>query len=456
MNLQSSAAINYFSDYRSDSVQPMNPANENGYHGAAVTLVSKSSDSADSPGALPKLRHPKHSDLHIFKRETGGWYAGFHKGNRYHRKATSTHHLPTALALAEDWYLDCKAAIRINQFKPDRKHSVREVAKVALEKFQAKVDRGERSPSYLSGIKLLLDIDILPFFGPMDVADVGPAKWSEYEERLRESKPKLTRQTLHQHRNALRVCLNEAVRKEWIERLPTLKIDAIAKREQKPRIWFEPNEMRLLLKTARAHMLELRNTRWRHDAEECYDFIIWMANTGMRVGEAHNVRFCDVQVETELCGDGVTRRLCLIRNIRGKRGTGECRSWFAAFNAYQRLVERRSIEDPATSKELLFPIRHRDMFNAILDKAGLKFTNTEPRRKRDFVSLRHTYIALRLLQGVNVYDVARNCRTSVAMIENHYTRYLSPRLLTGINRFNAPQPATSPGGHTSSKKAASS
>jgi integrase len=337
--------------------------------------------------------------------------------------------------LAADWYLDCKSEIRLNIFEARARHTVGEAAKLALDKFRGKVERGERSIHYLRGIELLLETDLLPFFGSLDVKKVGPAKWSEYEERLRESKPGLTRQTLHQHRNALRVCLNEAVRKEWIERLPTLKLDAVGKREERPRIWFELPEMRRLLKFARAHIAELKNTRWAADAEECYDFIIWMANTGMRVGEARNVRFCDIEIQTEVAADGISRHCCLIKNIRGKRGTGECKSWFAAYNAYNRIVSRRGIDDPSTSKEKLFLAHHREMFNTILDKADLKFTNTEPRRRRDFVSLRHTYITSRLLHGVPVYDVATNCRTSVAMIQNHYTRYLSPRLMTDLNRF---------------------
>jgi len=170
------------------------------------------------------------------------------------------------------------------------------------------------------------------------------------------------------------------------------------------------------------------------DAEECYDFIVWMVNTGMRVGEAMNVRLCDVEVLEEVTEKGIVEFCCLIKNIKGKRGTGECRSWFAAFEAYERIVERRKIDDPTKSTEKLFLALHRDMFNAILDRTGLKTTNTDPPRRRDFVSLRHTYIASRLLHGVGVYDVAKNCRTSVTMIENHYARYLSPRLLKNLNR----------------------
>ena len=386
---------------------------------------------------LAHLRHPKHVGLHIFKRETGGWYAGFHKDQKYHRRATRTHDLKAAMQLAEDWYLDRQAEARLGMFEARAPHTVKECAKLAMKRLEERVARGERSESYKRGIEQILTSEVLPFFGSLGVAKVGPAKWSEYETQVRTRNPKLTRQTLHQHRNALRFCLNEAIRREWIKALPTLKLDAIGKAHETPRIWFETPELRRLLKAARQHITELSGTRWVGDAEECYDFIIWMANTGMRVGEARNVRFCDVEVATEASSDGLQRRYCLIKNIKGKRGTGECRSWYAACNAFSRLVKRRGIADPAKCSERLFLAHHRDMFNTILEKADLKFTTTEPRAKRDFVSLRHTYIASRLLHGVSVYDIARNCRTSVAMIEKHYTRFLSPRWMIGLNKFEA-------------------
>jgi hypothetical protein len=153
------------------------------------------------------LRHPKHTDLHIFTRETGGWYAGVHRDGKYHRKATKTDHLPTAMALAEDWCLDCKSEIRLNLFEARARHSVNDAAKLALGKFKVRVERGERSDLYLKGIELLLQTALLPFFGALDVTKVGPAKWSEYETYLRAIKQKLTRQTLHQHRNALTIPL---------------------------------------------------------------------------------------------------------------------------------------------------------------------------------------------------------------------------------------------------------
>jgi len=39
-------------------------------------------------------------------------------------------------------------------------------------------------------------------------------------------------------------------------------------------------------------------------------------------------------------------------------------------------------------------------------------------------SLRHTYICLRLMEGADIYQIAKNCRTSVEMIEKYYASHI--------------------------------
>jgi len=50
--------------------------------------------------------------------------------------------------------------------------------------------------------------------------------------------------------------------------------------------------------------------------------------------------------------------------------------------------------------------------------------------------LRNTYICFRLLNGVPIYDVAKNTRTSVVMIERHYSKYLDVKNSPTINRVD--------------------
>ena len=42
--------------------------------------------------------------------------------------------------------------------------------------------------------------------------------------------------------------------------------------------------------------------------------------------------------------------------------------------------------------------------------------------------MRHTYISLRLLKGADVYQVAKNRRTSVEMIEKFYAAHIKDRI----------------------------
>jgi len=48
--------------------------------------------------------------------------------------------------------------------------------------------------------------------------------------------------------------------------------------------------------------------------------------------------------------------------------------------------------------------------------------------RRTAYSLRHTYICLRLLEGADIYQIAKNCRTSVEMIEKYYASHIKTQL----------------------------
>ena len=174
--------------------------------------------------------------------------------------------------------------------------------------------------------------------------------------------------------------------------------------------------------------------------------MIIATNTGMRVGELQNMKFSDVEIVKEKMTD---KEVLVIRNIKGKRGSGVCQSYYGAVPAFRRRMKARGISDinghanSVRSKrsklnglldEKVFLIHHRTMFNNILEKAGLKYSDSNPPARRDFVSLRATYICFRLLNGVPVYEIANNCRTSVAIIESNYARHLGGQLMRNINR----------------------
>ena len=60
--------------------------------------------------------------------------------------------------------------------------------------------------------------------------------------------------------------------------------------------------------------------------------------------------------------------------------------------------------------DLIFPKRQRELFKTILDEQNLRFDREG--RPRSAFSLRHTYICLRLMEGADIYQIAKNCRTA--------------------------------------------
>ena len=104
--------------------------------------------------------------------------------------------------------------------------------------------------------------------------------------------------------------------------------------------------------------------------------------------------------------------------IRGKRGFGYGKSTANAVHVFERLVERNKPQP--TDK--VFPSMHRAMFNRILEEEDLKVDREG--QVRTAYSLRHTYICLRLLEGADMYQIAKNCRTSTEMIEKYYANHI--------------------------------
>jgi len=99
-----------------------------------------------------------------------------------------------------------------------------------------------------------------------------------------------------------------------------------------------------------------------------------------------------------------------------------CKSTTGAFRVFNRLVKRNSPEPT----DRLFPANHKRQFNRILDAEELKFDRDGNRRTA--YSLRHTYICFRLMEGADIYQIAKNCRTSVEMIEKYYASHIKTNL----------------------------
>ena len=89
---------------------------------------------------------------------------------------------------------------------------------------------------------------------------------------------------------------------------------------------------------------------------------------------------------------------------------------------FERLRKRNK---PKPTDKIFGPT-NRDLLNAVLEELNLKFDRDGNRRTA--YSLRHTYICLRLMEGADIYQIAKNCRTSVEMIETFYASHIKNTL----------------------------
>jgi integrase len=398
--------------------------------------------------------------LHVYKREhSGHWQCSSYLGGRNHRTTTKTDSLERAKAFAEDWYYSLQVQHRTGELRSGR--SFRTAAEHFVREYEA-LTMGERNPIYVKGHSDRLRVHLLPFFGNKAVTDITPGLVQEYRiHRMTSRKHPKTglplppaRSTLHQEIVTLRQVLKTAQRHDWMKFIPDLSPPYKTSGKITRRAWFSPAEYKQLYEATRRRAQNPPRPRWRWVYEQLHDFVLFMVNTGLRPDEAWRLEFRDLEV-VEDRGSGDT---ILEVSVRGNRGVGYCKSMPGAVYPFKRLRDRpRPVEGGRRHRssarkgeaavetrlpgptDLLFPEIHRELFNAILAEEDLK--KDREGNARTAYSLRHTYICMRLMEGADIYQIAKNCRTSVEMIEKFYAAHLKHTLDAAVINVRKNRPS---------------
>ncbi len=418
------------------------------------------------------------------------WWCSCSINGAQQRKSTGEESLSRAKDVARDWYLSLLGKVVVATVESEmspastgldqmgsylagelrnlgRKRKVAQAAagvtfSAAADQFLKEIEvlmADERNPQYVHFKKLSLNVHLLPFFGSKLVTEITPGVVQEYRvHRMtsrRDSKGepmRPARSTLHQEIVCLRQVLKTANRHGWLPYLPDLSSPYKANGKVGHRAWFSPEEYEALYTHTgkRAKKPPHNRGRWKTENEDLHDYVLFMTNTGLRPDEAGRLELRDISI----VNDEATGEEILEIAVRGKRGTGWCKSMPGAVYPFQRMVQRHNFGP----KDIVFGDPPRELLNNVLGELDLKF-DREGNRRTSY-SFRHTYISMRLMEGADIYQVAKNCRTSVEMVEKHYAVHIKDMIDTAAVNRRKPRSDAKPSqgkgrgaGNTAIKKA---
>lgn len=414
-------------------------------------------------------------DVQVFRRGKT-WHARCRVDGNQYRESMHVTELSRAMERAEDWYLGLKGKLRAGiQLKPTKRSepTFNDMADL----FEAEYDlitQGERSEKWTKGHKDRLRLHLRPFFGEMGISEVDSSACQRYRAHRatqlsrqpqlkkkpdgtqapsdrpdRRVKVGPSRKTIHNEMVTVNLVLKTALRHRKLDRLPDLSNPYRNSMKVKLRPRFTLEEYKTLYRAIRKKKTEVAE-RYKWNWEQLYDYVLFMVNTGLRPDEGDLVEHRDVKIIRE-GGEEI-----LLIEVRGKRGVGWCKSMPGAVTPYRRLLargrpgkagrarerlyaEKRGEPMPPVEytypkpKDRLFPTEMASLLDKILIELDLKFDRDD--QPRVAYSLRHSYICLRLENGADIYQVAKNCRTSVEMIQKNYAIHLQHTIDAGaVNR----------------------
>ncbi len=395
--------------------------------------------------------------VHVYKRPNSShWQCSSYFAGKNRRTSTKEDSLSKAKEIAEDWYLQLRGKLRNGEIKTEK--TFRQASEQYLREYDI-ITQGERNKDYVKGQHWRSECHLVPFFGHMGLSEITSGKVQEYrikrhEEAVAKRGKPPAHNTMHQEIVTLRQTLKTALRHGWLDRLPDLSEPYRSSPKISHRAWFSPEEYKKLYEATRKRAHEPKQARFKWECEQLHDYVLFSANTGLRPDEARRLQFRDVTIVE----DDASGQTILEIEVRGKRGVGYCKSMTGAVRPFERLKTRlrpprvndpragetnkdgegRGLNEPTTMNnaseelrlpqptDLIFPKWPRELFRTILDEENLKVDREG--RPRTAYSLRHTYICLRLMEGADIYQIAKNCRTSVEMIEKYYAAHIKTQL----------------------------
>ncbi len=345
-------------------------------------------------------------------------------------KSTRTADFDEGRRFAEDLFFKLEGKVRRGEVI--RSPSFKKVAKEYLS--QVDYILRDRTDQYKGFQETVIRLHLLPYFDNTPLDQISEDMMSEFvSSQFREHN--LSNVTVRHHQTVMKKVFDFGRRKGYIRDIPEIPKPKLVINNRSD---FSKDEWRRLY-TFMRDWVQHPNSRIRRQRLYLQNYILILGNSGIRCGtETRNLKWADISSTKNLTGE----ERVVIR-VKGKTNLRDvvCNEGIERY--FKRLYEQRTEElgapPPATECVMVNPNgkpiqSFKKSFNSLMEQVGMSVDNRGNRRTP--YSIRHTYITMRLMEGVNVYQLASNAGTSIEMIENYYghLRNRDPNVVSEITK----------------------
>jgi integrase len=372
------------------------------------------------------------STLIIYKCPRSRFYQARAHVGRLVTRSLRTDVRGAALTRAKDFYQELIGRKSRGEPVTENKANFALVAEALFKEDQTRVDRGERKQSLVDDSKYIYKADLKGFFGSKHVKSIDYEMLNDYIAHLRTDREEADKEpikskTLKNHFIVLSKILKHAHKLGLIDKLP---IFPTISQQDNPREWFSEPQYARLITAVDKLIEEKRMVRFHPVTKQLRLLTTFLVNSFLRPADLKNLKH--KHIERVVQGQHTYLRILAM----AKTKTAAVISMEAAVAIYAELKKFNTGHDgdedyvfwPEMKNRGYAMETMRRQFNEALALSELKIgPGGQP---RTLYSLRHTCIMRRLLNGKNIdlLTLARNCRTSVEMIQRFYASGLTAEM----------------------------
>lgn len=396
-------------------------------------------------------RHTVDDTLYIYlQNNSTKWYARFRVHNKWFCKSTKQTDKDEAIAAARLLRMEWQVKADTGTLTSSKRF--RDVAEKAITRMEQELSMGGGKVVYRDYVNALRKYHV-PFFDRTYITSIDLPKLNEFNLwRTKLAGKQLSKSTILNHNAAMNMVFKEAIANQWMHPLQVPELSNVGTAGGR-RASFTPEEYERVCEEIARMEQNSRKEVTRQIRRLLFYYMEFAINSGLRPGsELDQLTWGDIRIESQ---DHRMRFFLTVRKGKTTKFTGT-REVVCNANIYDTVRALTSDFPNRKPTDLLFRLLDGSTtnelgrtFRAALDNLGLK---DSAHGTRTLYSLRHSYITWELMaQRVSIEVLAKQCGTSIAMIEQHYSHVI-PRMfsdqLSGVeideikqikNRFDLPE-----------------